>query len=438
MEAIDAVADPFTQPTLPSGRRVPGPVSTSEPAPPTAPALPPTPERPSNPTLESRRTLHPGAPPPRPERAPLAVGQIVGERYRIESKLGAGGMGEVWAAEHVTIRSRVALKVLLPHALQVPEILARFEREAVLLGRARGEHVPQVMDFFEDPALGPVLVTELVEGTSLARELEDHVTVARALEIGLSLARGLEALHAASVVHRDLKPSNVILRRSPSGEARAVILDLGVSRLMDDAVDPDMERITSAELVVGTVEYMSPEQVLSSREAAPAADLYALGALLYRAVAGAHAYGPTLSRVELLRAKLTTEAPPLPVEPGDARAVGLARVVAKALERDPEKRYATAAEMRAALEAVASPAPAQAPTVLPQGDRRSSLPEVWLRAKGTWTRGRARRAPVESRSSLVLTFVPLVLAAALACAAEGTGAEDPPAPPAQAAMVGVH
>jgi serine/threonine protein kinase len=336
------------------------------------------------PTLQSRQTASSERlRVPISERPELVPGDVVGDRYRLEQKVGSGGMGEVWAAVHVTIQTRAAVKVLLPAALQVPDIVARFEREAVLLGRAQGPHVPRVMDFFVDEKWGPVLVTEFVEGQSLADVLKSPLSVEAAVDLGIDLATGLEELHQASVVHRDLKPNNVILRQQKEGPARAVIIDLGVSRLVKDAAGPAEEQITVTDVVVGTLEYMAPEQIISCKEVTPASDLYALGALLFRAVAGAHVFGSQLSRVDLVRAKLSSEAPSLPVRRQDAVARGLAAIVARALERDPARRYHSADEMRADLLRLRE-TPVDAPPVHPPSVGAGGL----LRLAAAFWRGR--------------------------------------------------
>ncbi|MGH7298594.1 MAG: serine/threonine-protein kinase, partial [Polyangiaceae bacterium] len=275
--------------------------------------LPPPPLPAMDPTLPSRRDpgsgVRPRSPSSAPTRPPLEAGRLLAWRYRLERKVGAGGMGEVWAAEHVGLQIDVAVKVLLPRALRSPEIVARFEREAILLGRLhleRCRHVPRVIDFFADEACGPTLVTELVNGTSLAEVVKMPVSVEDAVAMGIQLATALADLHRAGVVHRDFKPSNVILGRAAGGCRRVIILDLGVSRLVrEEPGRPELADITTGDVVVGTIEYMAPEQILRCGDATACADLYALGALLYRAVAGRHAFGPDLDKLDMIRAKLT-------------------------------------------------------------------------------------------------------------------------------------
>jgi serine/threonine-protein kinase len=286
----------------------------------------------------------------------------VGGRYRLEHKIGSGGMGEVWTAEHLSLRMSVALKVLLPHALEVPEIVARFEREAHLLGRLRSDHAQRAVDFFVDGAYGPVLVTELIDGRSLAEAMKTRFTVERAIDLGVQLATAVDELHRARVVHRDLKPANVILRATGDGETRATIIDLGVGRLFDESEGSGELEITTADVVVGTVEYMAPEQIVPCGALTAGADLYALGAILYRAVASEHVFGGSLDKLDLIRAKLASEAPPLPTGREDSVSRGFAAVVAHALERRPAARYQSALELRADLLRLRSAAPRLART----------------------------------------------------------------------------
>jgi serine/threonine-protein kinase len=287
-------------------------------------------------------------PPSRPELAP---GCVLGGRYRIERKVGAGGMGEVWAAQHLTLHMQVAVKALLPAALKAPEIVTRFGREAMLLSSLRSDHVPRAIDFLTDDVYGPVLVTEFVEGEPLSDLLRCPLSVEQTVELGLDLAAGVAELHHGNVVHRDLKPGNVIMRPVADGRTRAVIIDFGVSRLMGDTAKAhnEVSDITTGNIVLGTLEYMAPEQILQCGDATATADLYALGAVLFRAVTGRHVFGGRLDRMELVRTKLTAEAPPLPTERRDPVARGLATVLARALQRDPASRYQSVDEFRVDL-----------------------------------------------------------------------------------------
>jgi serine/threonine-protein kinase len=291
----------------------------------------------------------------------LYPGAVVAGRYRVDRKIGAGGMGEVWAGEHVAIGARVALKTL-PAAMALDrQLVARFRREAQHLGRLRSERVARVIDFVDDPSFGLVLVMDFVEGEALGAVLGTRrLGVEEAIEVGIDIASALCDLHRAKVVHRDLKPDNVILEPVAGGRRRAVIVDLGVSRI-DAGVSSDeaVTSITQTDMAVGTLSYMAPEQLLSSSTATAAADVYALGAILYRAISGEPVFGEQDDSIAANR-KLNSEAPPLSVSRIDRVGMGLSTVVARALQRDPDRRFASAEEMLRELVSLAEVARATA------------------------------------------------------------------------------
>jgi serine/threonine-protein kinase len=280
---------------------------------------------------------------------------LVGGRFRVDRLIATGGMGEVWAAEQCATGMPVALKTLRADVCSNLEVVQRFKREALLLGRVRSDRVARVIDFLVDAKCGAVLVTEFVEGHSLADAPDpEPLPVERALELGIEIALALQDLHRARIVHRDLKPGNVILQPLEDGRSRAVIVDLGVSRVLspDDEQNTDaLTDITRTNIVLGTIGFMAPEQILGPREVTPTADVYSLGAILFRIVGGQNVFGG-MSRIEQLRAKLQGEAPRLETGRTDALARGFEAVVSRALEREPTLRYASAEEMAAALSAL--------------------------------------------------------------------------------------
>jgi serine/threonine protein kinase len=284
-------------------------------------------------------------------RVGLKPGTVVAARYRLERPLGAGGMGEVWAAKNVPVGTDVAVKQLNVLASHDPELVHRFRREAFLLARLRSDHVARVLDFASDEKAGLLLVMDLVPGPQLREVLEARpMTVEEAIEVGLGLLEGLVELHEANVVHRDLKPGNVILEKTRTGRTKAVIVDLGLGKFMsaDDGVDHAESGITRADTSMGTIQYMSPEQMLDARSVTGATDIYAVGAILYRAVSGAPPYGK-LDLAELAHAKLTGEPPPLVTGRADVVGKRFEALVGKALARKPEQRFASAAAMRREL-----------------------------------------------------------------------------------------
>lgn len=278
----------------------------------------------------------------------LTPGSVVASRYRADYRVGAGGMGEVWAGEHLNVGVKVAMKTLLGAAAVHHEVVARFKREAFLLGRVRSDHCARVLDFVEDPTHGLVLVMEFIEGESLADVLDERcLTPEEGVLLAVDLTTALCDLHRANVVHRDLKPGNLILQPLPDGRTRAVVVDFGISRLLSSATETEEDTITGitkANMALGTVEYMAPEQILSSRDVTPVSDIYAVGAILYRALTGGHAFGDKADD-QLARAKLVDDAPPLTLSRKDRVASGLQDVVRRAIKRRPADRYRSAEEM---------------------------------------------------------------------------------------------
>src|SRR5262249_39582402 len=176
--------------------------------------------------------------------------------YRLECRLGEGGMCEVWLASDTRQGRTVALKLLLPAARAHPEIVARFRREAELLARIDSSHVPSFYEFAKDERYGYVLVEEFIRGESLAGVIETRrLSVQEGLSLGLELARALVELHRAGVVHRDLKPGNILLAPKDAASHRVVLIDLGVSRLSVR---------TEGENTEGLTEITRPERALGT------------------------------------------------------------------------------------------------------------------------------------------------------------------------------
>lgn len=225
------------------------------------------------------------------------VGSIIGDRYRIDSLVDQGAMGRVFSAHHVRMRKRVAVKVLRPELTRVPEVMARFEREAMAAANINHPHVATATDFgkLEDGSV--YLVLEFVEGRTLRALIrQGPLPVDRALRIAGQMASGLSAAHAIDIVHRDLKPENVMLVEQPDGSDFVKVLDFGVAKVPIDLVDVGQAEakqpgqlegsvVTQAGMVFGTPDYMPPEQALGQQVDARA-DLYALGVILYEMLTG--------------------------------------------------------------------------------------------------------------------------------------------------------
>jgi eukaryotic-like serine/threonine-protein kinase len=281
------------------------------------------------------------------------IGRVL-SHYRILEQLGAGGMGVVYKARDERLKRDVAIKVLPPGLLANPAARKRFQKEALALAQLNHPHVATIHDF--DSAEGlDFLVMEFVEGESLDERLaRGALTEREVLRLAGQLLEGLAAAHARGVIHRDLKPANI--RITPDG--RLKILDFGLARLLEpEAVTELTVSAASAEHVVGTLPYMAPDQLRGERADART-DVYGAGAVLYEMATGRRAF-QARTAPELMGAILHE----VPVPPRSANArvsPGFERVLLRALEKDPGRRYQSAREFAAALEGAAGTATARA------------------------------------------------------------------------------
>ena len=271
------------------------------------------------------------------------IGCVIGASYRIERAIARGGMGRLYCATHTRLPRKVAVKVLHePHA-QKREAVRRFEREASALSRIDHPNVLGVLDFVRTPDGRGAIVTPLLEGETLQARLDREGSLPErvALGIAIEMARGLAAAHGEGIVHRDLKPSNVFLTRGRDEDGSLVkLLDFGVAKLSDD----DMTRTG---VVLGTPAYMAPEQARGSAHVDARADVYAMGAVLYRMLTGAMPYegedaAGVLTQL-LARAPRSMATHAAVREPLEA-------IVERAMAREPDERFATVTELLRALE----------------------------------------------------------------------------------------
>lgn len=281
----------------------------------------------------------------------LAGGTMVGP-YRVVSLLARGGMGDVYRATDVRLERDVALKVLPETRTGDPRRVERFMHEARVTASLDHPNVVRVYDVgrFDERAY---LVAELLDGETLrARISRGPMPADEVLRIGVEIARGLVAAHAAGLVHRDLKPDNVFLTRAGTTK----ILDFGIAKLaQDETVRDGYSTLTG--VVLGTTGYLSPEQIRGARIDARA-DLFALGVVLFEMLTGVPAFARE-HVVETLHAILHDNPPGTLAEMGDVPAA-LFDIVMRLLEKDPERRFQSAAEVIAALEAVDADAPRRA------------------------------------------------------------------------------
>jgi Tol biopolymer transport system component len=338
---------------------------------------------------------------------PRSMSLLPGARlgpYEIIGPLGAGGMGEVYRGRDARLQRDVAIKVILGEGSRDPDRLARFEQEARATAALNHANIVAVFDTGQ-AADGPFIVSELLEGETLRERIaRGRVAPRTALDIGAQIARGLAAAHDKGVLHRDLKPENVFI----TADGTAKILDFGLAKLRESSVAPadaataavPSPARTGAGMVLGTVGYMSPEQV-RGEAADHRSDIFALGCVLYEMLAGQRAFGgPT--HVETMHAILTADPPDASATGGGSVAPAVERTVRRCLEKQPSQRFQSARDLAFALESLndARPSgPAPAAAVSP-GSRplRAAIPWAFAAVLAAalivmaWT-GRDRAAP---------------------------------------------
>lgn len=272
------------------------------------------------------------------------VGRIIAERYHILAKLGEGGMGRVYLAEHVRMGRRCAIKVMHGMLLHDPDSVSRFNREAANASGISHPNVAGIYDFGESDGL-LYLAMELVQGESLSALLarKPALTESRAIDITLQVVDALGAAHELGIVHRDLKPDNIMITQSRDGRDVVKVVDFGIAK----ATKGDRRHtLTRTGFIVGTPAYMSPEQILGD-VVDGRSDLYSLGCILYEMLTGERAFLDASGEVSL-RQRLT-EPPPQPRRVKHGLSSHLNSLVTTAMARDPAQRFQSATEVRDAL-----------------------------------------------------------------------------------------
>ncbi len=282
------------------------------------------------------------------------LGTLVAGRYRIIKPLGEGGMGQVYLAEHEAIEKKVAVKVLRREYSEKPDIVARFQQEAVSASRIKHPNVLDVFDFGQLDNGCFFLAMEFLEGNDLADELTRHrlIDPQRGVRIALQICRALAAAHSRGVVHRDMKPENVFLQHIGDGEEIVKIVDFGIAQLRSTeeaaASEPKRRRLTRTGMIFGTPEYMAPEQA-AGKKADLRVDVYATGIILYEMFTGAVPFtGETFMAV--LAAHLNNPTPPMTTVCPDLQvSVEMQHVIVRALLKNPDERFQSMGELAAAI-----------------------------------------------------------------------------------------
>ncbi|TAK19227.1 MAG: serine/threonine protein kinase [Myxococcaceae bacterium] len=293
----------------------------------------------------------------------LPTGTSIEGKYRIEGIIGVGGMGVVYRAEQTKINRLVALKMLLPEYTVYPDLVARVEREARTAGQIDHPNVVTITDLGVTTEFGPYIAMELLRGQELATVVENaggRLDPAEAVDVIRQVLAGLEAAHKKGVIHRDLKPENIFLSTDDEGKRRVKVLDFGISKLRDDK---ELNSLTRTGTVMGTPQFMAPEQAAGARDQDARIDLYATGAVLYAVLCNGLPY--EAENYNLLISEILNKAPIQILQRNASLDPRLASIVMKSIAKKPEARYQSAREMAEALTAWYdnrnAPIPATAP-----------------------------------------------------------------------------
>ncbi|HEY0711750.1 MAG TPA: serine/threonine-protein kinase [Polyangia bacterium] len=287
------------------------------------------------------------------------VGRILSERYRIERKLGEGGMGSVYLAEHVVIQKKVALKVLAPELARKEELAARFLQEARAASRIGQENVIDISDFGRSDG-AVFFVMEYLEGMDLGAALRTSGALgwARTRRIVLQILRALRSAHALGIIHRDLKPENVFLIEREGRPDFVKLLDFGIAKMPGDPGEGGegaQARLTRTGMIFGTPDYMAPEQA-EGKVADHRADLYSAGCVLYHCLTGSPPFSAASFMALLTKHLLEPVEAPSRRRPDLGIPPELDALVARSLEKDRDNRWASADEFAAAVTRAPGPA----------------------------------------------------------------------------------
>lgn len=276
----------------------------------------------------------------------IAAGQLIGN-YRILAKIGTGGMGAVYLAEHPLIGKKIALKVIHRELASNKEVVQRFFQEARAVNKIGNEHIVEIHDFGVTPEGDHFYIMEYLEGRTLASVLgrESAMDVMRALHVGAQIASALAAAHASGVIHRDLKPDNIMLMNRLGDPDFVKVLDFGLAKMFAASGASAIQ--TAAGVLLGTPQYMSPEACESKREIDHRTDIYALGILLFQMMTGRLPFdGETMGEVLV---KQVTQLPPVPRGLNPAIPPSVEQVLLRCLAKPVDARFPTMMALRDAL-----------------------------------------------------------------------------------------
>jgi eukaryotic-like serine/threonine-protein kinase len=292
------------------------------------------------------------------------VGQVVAERYHVLQKLGEGGMGQVYLAEHVRMGRRSAVKVMSPNLARDPDAVSRFNREAANASRITHPNVAAIYDFGETSDGLIYLAMEFVDGQPLTKiiQAEGSLPLARAVPIARQTADALTVAHELGIVHRDLKPDNIMIGRGREGADVVKVVDFGIAK----ASQSEAQKVTRTGMVVGTPEYMSPEQ-LAGDTLDGRSDIYALGLVTFVMLTGKLPFPSDTAQEAMLMRLMEKPKTLAEMRPDVAWSPELQAVFDKVLARNANDRYAVAADFGADLVRAAQAGGVQVPRNSPYG-----------------------------------------------------------------------
>ncbi|HET9621458.1 MAG TPA: protein kinase [Kofleriaceae bacterium] len=301
--------------------------------------------------------------PPRPKSGDeIYINQVLNNRFKVESKIGEGGFGAVYRGTQLATSRKVALKLLHPEMTKDENLVARFRREGMVLCNLRDAHTITTYDFDQTPDGTLYIAMELLEGKSLHQLFHEEAPLdwKRVFKILTEMCSSLAEAHAQGIVHRDLKPENIYLETRSGNPEFVKILDFGIAKVMrGDTIDPQAPQLTATGQTLGTLEYMSPEQLMG-KPLDGRSDVYALGVLAYEMITGRLPFPDAKGPAGLITAQLkqTPQAPSL-AYPKAGLPPAADRVILKCLEKDKANRYVDVSALAVALtEVMNAPAPA--------------------------------------------------------------------------------
>jgi eukaryotic-like serine/threonine-protein kinase len=367
------------------------------------------------------------------------IGSVIADRYLVTDLLGEGGMGKVYLARHVRLPQQAAIKVLRPEMVRDPAAVARFNREASNASRIDDENVARVYDFGEATGGTVYLAMEYVNGRTLRDMILDEgaLDVRRAADLVEQIARGLDAAHRLKIIHRDLKPDNVMVVAGPDGRDKVKVVDFGIAK----AFGAGDGGLTKTGFVVGTPEFMSPEQLLGGALDARS-DVYALALLAFQCLTASLPFGGDTPE-KAMTARLTSVPNPLAVVSGKAWPESVQAAFDAALSRDVDKRPASAGEfarmLKSAIDAwTVSPAMRDASSnVTPQRVTPLVTAAVTPAVTQPITAAIRESAPAPKKNWIPIAAAILVLVGGAGAAWKFSSGRNAQADPAQTETTGV-